>query len=157
MSPAKNVGAPPELERAVKAQTAPEEMARIHFFHGVYDSPAMIFGPMSNKQPADLIANGTVQGGINKGQVLVIDLDPQEYDFSWGERVGDGHGLVSNKLTIRLMPGDLIYLRADIRPSMGAAFGIVGALADPPRAILVRCAPEECASQIGALQIVVAN
>lgn len=154
---AENFTASPELEAAVRSKEPVADKARVHFFLGLVDSPFMIFGPLSNKQPADLIANGLVVGGVNAEQVLVLDLDPGEYKFAWGERTEDGHGMVSNDIPVTLHEGELVYLRADWRPSAGAAFGIVGALADPPKAFLVSCAPSECANSVEDLKVVVAS
>lgn len=157
VSPAKNVGAPPALVSEVRAQSAPSDKARVHFFHGLVDSPLMIFGPLDNKQPADLIANGAVIGGVNVGQVLVVDIEPGDYQFAWGERVGDGHGMVSKTVPLTVRAGELVYLRADWSPSAGAAFGVVGALAAPPGASLVVCSSPDCFSKVGELDVVVAE
>jgi hypothetical protein len=158
VKPANNFDASSELTAAVRAQEPVADKGRVHFFLGLVDSALMIFGPLSNTQPADLISGGEVVGGVNKGQVLVLDFEPGDYEFAWGERVEDGHGMVSLPVSVKVSAGDMIYLRADWRPSTGAAIaGIVGALADPPKALLVVCSPSECANEIDDLQVVVAS
>ncbi|MEP0707507.1 MAG: hypothetical protein ABJL17_02695 [Parvibaculum sp.] len=158
VKPASNFDASSELTAAVRAHEPVTEKGRVHFFLGLVDSSLMIFGPMSNVQPADLISGGQVVGGVNKGQVLVLDFEPGDYEFAWGERVEDGHGMVSSAVPVSISAGDMIYLRADWRPSTGAAIaGIVGAIADPPRALLLVCSPSECASEIDDLHVVVAS
>ncbi|HEX7776471.1 MAG TPA: hypothetical protein VF449_08075, partial [Parvibaculum sp.] len=140
VSPAQNVAASADIEQAVRAHTPPQKKARVQFYLGEWNGAVMVLGPIDNKQPADLLANGQTLGGVNPGQVLVVDLVPGKYEFAWHERAeSKTGGLTSPTVSEDLHPGDLLYLRADIHQTAGALFGIIGAIAAPPEAVLRPC------------------
>jgi hypothetical protein len=149
--PAKNAGAPTTLEQAVQANTPSVGKARIHFVLGRNKALLM---DMAEDLPADFIVNGATVGGVNKGQVLVIEFDPGIYDFSWRRRYNGADDVKMTYTHKVLHPGDMIYLRADIDHGYGSSFGAIGMMIDPPRSEAIEC-PSDCPSLIKNLAVVV--
>jgi len=153
-TPAQNMAAAPDLEKAVRAETPPPDgKARVVFLAGGVST----FGLGSDmKNAANFLINGQSAGGINKGEMLVVELAPGSYDFGWDVSMNGDSGVKVVPLHRDLKAEEILYLKGNYDSRYGGAFGIVGVLVDPPRAELAVC-EGDCLTKIKDLKVVVAQ
>ncbi|HUD50312.1 hypothetical protein [Parvibaculum sp.] len=153
-TPAKNFAAAPDLEQAVRADTPPfDGKARVLFLAGEVSA----FGfEYDMKNAANFLVNSQSVGGINKGEMLVVELAPGSYDFGWDVSMSGDSGVKVIPLHKELKAGEILYLGGKYDTRYGGAFGIVGVLVDPPRAELVVC-EGDCRARSQTLKVVVAQ
>ncbi|MBA4211055.1 MAG: hypothetical protein C0454_16140 [Parvibaculum sp.] len=149
-TPVANREAASELTDAVRASTPPDaSKARILFFHGDASS---VLSSARLSVPAEFFIDGVKRGGINKAEVLVVELEPGVYTFTWDES-GGGSALKRNSLQREVRGGEIVYMAAEMDMRYGGAFGIVGLMVDPPQSNLTVC-EAACAQKINGLKIV---
>lgn len=150
-TPAQNFAAAPDLEKAVRADAPPADgKARIGFLHGTVRSPMV---ELDLHAPADFSINGVVVGGINEGEVLVVELAPGAYDFTWEMRAGGSKTVPFHR---EMKAGEILYLKGNINMGSGAIFGLVGEAIDPGGDYLSVC-EGDCRARAQTLKIVVAQ
>lgn len=153
-TPAQNFAATPDLEKAVRAETPPPEgKARVLFLAG--EASALGF-EYDMKNAATFLVNGQSVGGVNKGEMLVVDLAPGSYDFGWDVSMSGSSGVKVVPLHRELKAGEILYLGGDYDSRYGGAFGIIGFMVDPPRSQLSVC-EGDCKTKARNLKIVVAQ
>lgn len=151
-SPAENFAAAPNLEKAVRDEAPPSDgKARIGFLLGTVSSPLV---EMDLHAPADFFVNGMVAGGINEGEVLIVELAPGTYDFTWDMRAGGSSRIVPFRKEVKA--GEILYLKGDINMGSGGIFGLAGDAIDPSGNHLSIC-EGNCKMKIQNLKVVVAQ
>ena len=111
-----------------KTFSAPSHSSRIYFLNGITTGPGPDI-PLRHGFSSELLIDGVMVGHVNKSDVLVFDVQPSEYTFSWRPTVD--HDAESDALQITTMPGQIIVLRS-VFNSGGSGFGLVGSLISPP-------------------------
>jgi hypothetical protein len=78
--------ADPESERKAKAFQVDSNKSKIYFVNGLMTSG---FVNPTHSYPSDVIVNEILIGSMNKENVMVIDVAPGSYNFSWMPRSTD--------------------------------------------------------------------
>ncbi len=100
-------------------------MAKIYFVGGKTGSGISIKVDMAGG--AQFIVDGNQVGQIDKNDVLVMDVLPKTYSFSWQYPSGDSK---MQFLSRRVNAGDVVILQANWNTG-GAGFGLIGAAVAP--------------------------
>lgn len=115
----------PAQQQSAQSFTAKPGTAKVYFVGGKsgarYSLKATMLGG------AFLVIDGNKVGQIDKNDVMVIDVVPKQYNFSWQYPAGDSKMNVINK---NLKAGDVLILQADWNLG-GAALGLLGMLVAP--------------------------
>jgi hypothetical protein len=130
-TPAVVLKSDPETARQASAFEVKADRAKVYFVSGKI--VGNIFG-MSHSYPSDLYVNSQLVGSKNKEDVMVFELAPGIYNFSWNVRSTDP---IDKKTEPRqfeksLKAGEVVVLRGDWDPS-GTALGLLGAMIAPPK------------------------
>lgn len=114
-----------------------KDRAKVYFVNGKIISP--IFDT-SNQYPSDFIIDGKTVGSKNSKDVLVFEVKPGAYDFSWNVRSEDpiDKKTVPQVTKINLTEGEILILRGDFSLGGAAAFGLIGAMISAPKTYLVK-------------------
>ena len=106
--------------------------ARIYFVGGKLIGN--MFG-MRHSSSSDIYVNSQLIGSMNKDDVMVFELKPGVYSFSWNVRSTDPIEKKTEPQVFeyRLGDGDVIVLRGDFDLGGAAAFGLIGSLFSPPK------------------------
>jgi hypothetical protein len=99
--------------------------AKVYFVGGVQGSSISLKVEIS--PGAELIIDGNKVGPIDKGDVMVLDILPNTYNFSWSGPL-DAKMTTLNK---KLQGGDILILQANFNTA-GMGFGLIGAALAPP-------------------------
>ena len=87
---------------------------------------------IKHEAPSDIYVNGKKIGSKNGRDVMVFELEPGKYDFSWQSRGEDiGKKAISHILKKTLLGGEITVLQQDYSQGgagHGAAGGILGVL-----------------------------
>jgi hypothetical protein len=124
------------VNRAMSFDVAPDR-SRVYFISGrVVEN---MFN-MSHRYPSDFILNGKVIGSKNKDDVMVFEVKPGPYDFSWNVRSTDliDKNASPQIMSLILSPGEIIVLQGDYSMGGGAMFGLIGSMVSPPKTWLIR-------------------
>ena len=126
-TPASQLAAPDALASAAKSASIQDGKAHVYIFHGTFHR-ALIDGKVL--VPIDVYANGSNIGGINKGDVLFVELQPGIYNFSWTERTKSSMAVHAEPVSFSLKADQNLFLALDMRTGVGHFFGAIGALAE---------------------------
>jgi hypothetical protein len=96
----------PTAQRLLHA-SPPDGFARLYFFDGRIVNAA----PHTVPFRADELIDGIVVGGLNGGDILVVDVPAGKHVLTWRERSPDRP--TSEPLTVQLQPGQRIYVSND--------------------------------------------
>lgn len=115
-----------EFSESAKAFKISPESAKIYFFNGRQGSTFSMKADMPGG--AILLINNREVGQIDKQDVLVANIHPKTYTFSWKYPSDDSKHI---ELTKDIKAGEVIILEPfwDLG---GIGFGLVGALLAPP-------------------------
>ena len=112
---------------------APKNAARVYFLNGVSTGATLV--TLRHGFPSVLIGNDVEIGAVNKSDVLVADIRPGNYQFLW-KPPAEPDATKSKPLDVNLSAGDILILQGNFFLG-GLGFGLLGALAVPPRFELV--------------------
>ena len=118
----------------LKAFQAPNDAARVYFLNGVSTGATLV--TLRHGFPSVLYGNDAEIGAVNKSDVLVADVRPGTYQFLW-KPPAEADTSKSKPLDVTLNAGDTVILQGNFYVG-GLGFGLLGALAVPPRFELVR-------------------
>jgi len=137
--------ADPNVAMAAKSFRGHPDRAKIYFVNGKI--VGNIFG-MSHRYPKDIFVNGRLIGSMNPENVMVADLNPGEYRFSWNVRSTDiiDKKTESQDALVRVAGGDVVVMVSEYDMGGAAMFGLLGSLVSPPKAQLRRGSPSDVAS-----------
>ena len=123
--------ADPESERKAKAFQVDSNKSKIYFVNGLMTSG---FVNPTHSYPSDVILNEILIGSMNKENVMVIDVAPGSYNFSWMPRSTDpiDQKATQKKMTVNAHAGEAIVLRGDYSMGGAAGFGLLGAMVSSP-------------------------
>ena len=125
-TPGHQPAAPVIMATAVKSGTMHDGEAHVYAYLGTYHG--LLFN-LAERGPSAFFINGSNVGTVNYRQCMFIELPPGTYSFSWKQNVAGGSSAPATRFT--LAPNQNAFLPFDIHQTMGAAFGLIGALADP--------------------------
>jgi hypothetical protein len=100
-------------------------MSKVYFVGGKTGSGISLKVAMAGG--ATFIVDGNPVGQIDKNDVMVLDVVPKQYSFSWQYPSGDSK---INFVSRALKAGDVVILQANWNTG-GAGFGILGMAAAP--------------------------
>jgi hypothetical protein len=100
--------------------------AKVYFVGGQTGSGMSLKVAMAGG--AQLIIDGNKVGQIDRGDVMVLDVVPNTYNFSWQYPSGDSK---MNFLKRQVKAGDVVIIQANWNTG-GAGFGLIGAALSPP-------------------------
>jgi hypothetical protein len=100
-------------------------LAKVYFVGGQTGSGMSLKVAMAGG--AQLIVDGNKVGQIDRGDVMVLDVVPNTYNFSWQYPSGDSK---MNFLKRQVKAGDVVILQANWNTG-GAALGLIGAAMSP--------------------------
>lgn len=117
--------------RAANFEVAPDR-AKVYFVNGKI--VGNLFG-LNHRYPSDLFVDSQPVGSMNKENVMVFDLPPGKYKFSWNVRSTDmiDKKTVPRETEFRVAGGDVLVLRGDWDPGASGSFGLIGAMISPPK------------------------
>ena len=95
--------------------------AKVYFVAGKMGFTITPEAMRPNVAGAILLINGNIVGQIDKNDVLVVDVVPNQYNFSWQNAHNDSQTQFVNR---QLKAGDVLILRANhILPTFGGLSG----------------------------------
>ena len=112
-------------QQAAYSFSAKPGMAKVYFVGGKTGSGISLKVAMAGG--AFFIIDGSRVGQIDKNDVMVMDVVPKQYNFSWQYPSADSK---MNVLSKSLKAGDVVILQANWNTG-GAGFGILGMAAAP--------------------------
>ncbi len=117
--------------RAKTFKTSPGS-ARVYFVGGKLIGN--LFG-MRHSYSSDIYINSVLIGSMNKDDVMVFELKPGVYNFSWNVRSTDPIDKKSEPqiFEYRLGEGDIVVLRGDYDLGGAGSFGLIGSMFSPPK------------------------
>ena len=88
---------------------------------------------------------GKIVGSKNKEDVLVFQVKPGKYDFSWNVRSTDpiDKNATPQVMSIILKRGEIVVLQGDYSLGGAAMFGLIGGMVSPPKTWLLRAERNE--------------
>jgi hypothetical protein len=99
--------------------------AKIYFVGGIQGSSITL--KVAINPGAEFIIDGNKVGPIDKGDVMVLDVVPSTYNFSWTDPL-DAKMI---PITKQLKDGDVVILQANFNTG-GMGFGLIGMALSPP-------------------------
>lgn len=123
-----------DAETAQKAMAfeVPNDRAKVYFVNGIIMGNMF---KMKHQYPSDFIVDGKTIGSKNKEDVLVFELKPGKYDFSWNVRSTDPIDKNANPqvMSTILKGGEVVILQGDYSLGGAAMFGLIGGMVSPPK------------------------
>lgn len=126
-----------DSENRAKTFQVDAAKGKIYFVNGQITYGGFL--TQTHPYPSDFIVNDKVIASMNKENVLVFDLVPGNYEFSWMPRSSDpiDKNSVPNKLKTRVDGGKIVILRGDYSLGGAMAFGLIGSMVSPPQTSIV--------------------
>ena len=147
--PAKVYKADTETEAQAVNFEVSEDKGKIYFITGVHRSPLI---DIKLKDPMDIYVKDQNIGSMNHKDVMVFELEPGLYDFSWKPRTNDP--LKANTelkpLTIDIQAKQIYVLQGNYSQG-GTGFGLIGGAIVPPTAHTIQVSKEK----ISGLNVVI--
>jgi hypothetical protein len=114
-----------------------KDRAKVYFVNGKIAGNMF---DMKHQYPSDFMIDGKVIASKNKEDVLVFELRPGKYDFSWNVRSTDpiDKNTAPQSLQTILTAGDILILRGDYNMGGAAGFGLIGAMISTPKTYLFK-------------------
>jgi hypothetical protein len=130
-----------ESQKAMAFEVS-NDSAKVYFVNGkVVEN---LFN-MKHQYPSDFIVDGKIVGSKNKEDVLVFQVKPGKYDFSWNVRSTDpiDKNATPQVMSIILKRGEIVVLQGDYSLGGAAMFGLIGGMVSPPKTWLLRAERNE--------------
>jgi hypothetical protein len=108
---------------------APKGAGRVYFTNGLVTGASM-FSEKVHNFPTALIVDGVIVGKINKGDVLVLDVKPGNYEFMWRSAY-EGNDMKAKPLVLGVVAGEVLILKSEYNLG-GIGFGLIASLLTPP-------------------------
>ena len=133
-----------------------KDRVKVYFIQGI-DRDNLLW-TMKHSLPSDIYINGMKIGSKYEDDVMVIDLKPGQYDFSWTARSTDiiDKKAIPQILKKNLIGGDIMILQSDYDRGAAARLGLIGnLLGSPPKFWFVEVNIDSAKSEITGNNIVV--
>ncbi len=136
-----------DVENKAKSFQVDPNKSKIYFINGKMTSG--LFNPI-HSYPSDLAINDIVIGSMNKENVLVVDLLPGTYEFSWLPRSTDmiDKKSVPQKTKLKVDGGQVLVLQGDYSMGGAAYFGLLGSMVSPPTTSIVVANREDVKNKV---------
>jgi hypothetical protein len=117
--------ADPMTQQSASSFSVKPGSAKVYFVGGIQGSSISM--KVAINPGAELIIDGNKMGPIDKGDVMVVDVVPSTYNFSWTDPL-DAKMV---PITKQLNAGDVVILQANFNTG-GMGFGLIGMAVAPP-------------------------